>query len=509
MDDKIYLKDLACYKSATACQLKYISKDPFYDLSLIPSSVMKKELADYITHRSTEVGISRMYGDLQQFRKISRFLQIYGKNVKSLRDKSLDVWMKKLKGWMLQEGIPQRQRSPSIWSPDSMTRAREIAYLERVLKFLEGPDDRPEYEKDIWNLENLSIPVRLNPIKNYRVINFTSIQQPQIREELKKGIFFNLQNEAIATVQKEMTAMRRFSTYLSERYPSIKSCSEIDRLLIENYLTYLKTEAIETKHFHADLNRLRAALNSIGKVCSYSNLEALFMTRDIPPTRKTKLKVYSDKELKRLNAVLAEAEEQIARLMIIHQMLGTRISDTLLLETECLYEMNGQMIIRIRQMKANTYDKPVSPELAALIRKAIDYTKERYGSTKYIFVNEKDPEKPMQYAAVQQKVVTMLRKKDVRDDNGEPFGFGTHMYRHTYGMKLTEMHLDDWTIAKLLGHSSVKNVKYYRRMSNQMLAEETRKIRDIQSQIILECLDGWEEEYAKIREDGGTKQGNE
>ena len=180
-----------------------------------------------------------------------------------------------------------------------------------------------------------------------------------------------------------------------------------------------------------------------------------------------------------------------------------------LMETECLYEMNGQMIIRIRQMKANTYDKPVSPELAALIRKAIDYTKERYGSTKYIFVNEKDPEKPMQYAAVQQKVVTMLRKKDVRDDAGEPFGFGTHMYRHTYGMKLTEMHLDDWTIAKLLGHSSVKNVKYYRRMSNQMLAEETRKIRDIQSQIILECLDGWEEEYAKIREDGGTKQGNE
>ena len=118
-------------------------------------------------------------------------------------------------------------------------------------------------------------------------------------------------------------------------------------------------------------------------------------------------------------------------------------------------------------------------------------------------------EKVMQYAAVQQKVVTMLRKKNVRDDNGEPFGFGTHMYRHTYGMKLTEMHLDDWTIAKLLGHSSVKNVKYYRRMSNQMLAEETRKIRDIQSQIILECLDGWEEEYAKIREDGGTKQGNE
>ena len=24
--------------------------------------------------------------------------------------------------------------------------------------------------------------------------------------------------------------------------------------------------------------------------------------------------------------------------------------------------------------------------------------------------------------------------------------FGTHMYRHVYGVKLAEMHLDDWTI---------------------------------------------------------------
>ena len=94
----------------------------------------------------------------------------------------------------------------------------------------------------------------------------------------------------------------------------------------------------------------------------------------------------------------------------------------------------------------------------------------------------------------------MLRENNIRDDHGELFGFGTHMYRHTYGMKLTEMHLDDWTIAKLLGHSSVRNVQYYRKMSNQILADETRKIRHRQSQIILENLDGWEEEYAKIRE---------
>ncbi len=60
----------------------------------------------------------------------------------------------------------------------------------------------------------------------------------------------------------------------------------------------------------------------------------------------------------------------------------------------------------------------------------------------------------------------------MRSSASGPISTGT-----TMGMKLTEMHLDDWTIAKLLGHSSVRNVKYYRKMSNQLLADETRKAR--------------------------------
>ena len=47
----------------------------------------------------------------------------------------------------------------------------------------------------------------------------------------------------------------------------------------------------------------------------------------------------------------------------------------------------------------------------------------------------------------------------------------------------------------------LKNVKYYRKMSNQILANDTRKARNRLSQMVLECLDGWEEEYEQIRYD--------
>ena len=116
-------------------------------------------------------------------------------------------------------------------------------------------------------------------------------------------------------------------------------------------------------------------------------------------------------------------------------------------------------------------------------------------------MSDSDPSLPAQYNRIQTQVVQMIREKDLRDDYGRLFGFGTHMYRHYYGVKLTEMHLDDWTIARLLGHRSLRNVKYYRKMSNKILADDTRKTRNRLSKMVLECLEGWEEEYEQIRQD--------
>lgn len=91
-------------------------------------------------------------------------------------------------------------------------------------------------------------------------------------------------------------------------------------------------------------------------------------------------------------------------------------------------------------MKTKPYEKPISTELATLIRKAIAYTKEKYGDTPYIFVDEKDTTQAVPYTTIQFRVTNMIYKKDLRDDNGNLFGFGTHIYRHCYGVKLTEMH---------------------------------------------------------------------
>ena len=117
-----------------------------------------------------------------------------------------------------------------------------MRYVEQLLDFLEPKDDREEKEKDIWELEKLGVPFHGNLVKNYKTINFTKISQAGLREETKKGIYLNLQNEAIACISRELTAVRRLSGFLRERHPDIQSFRQLDRELLEEYLTYLKTE---------------------------------------------------------------------------------------------------------------------------------------------------------------------------------------------------------------------------------------------------------------------------
>lgn len=491
----------------TKRQEKYITGDPFYDLNELTVASIRTEVRDFLVDRSQKVNIVTFCAERVRYRKICRFLNRYAQNVESLADIEKEVWMKKMKAWMLQEGIEITKKREGIYGTATFPKTREFGYLDAILDFVNERrmmrNGVAEKEKDIWHLEKLDIPYKDNPVKNVKSIDFTAISQKSIREELKKGIYLNLQSEAIACVKKEMTAIRRLSRYLKEKQPQIQSCEELNRNIIEEYLIYLKTEDVGMKYFHAELNRLRSILESIGHACEYENLSMLFLNRDIPPARRGEFRTYSDEELKRLNAAIVEMDEQTARIMIIHQMLGIRISDTLTLETDCLYEKEENIIIRIRQMKSNTYEKPVSAELAQLIRMAITYTREKYGETKYIFVNDKDSAKPLQYGTIQSRIVKMIHEKDIRDDNGNLFGFGSHLYRHYYSVKLSEMHLDDWTIAQLLGHRSVRNVKYYRKMSNQALADDTREVLKMLSDQMKESLDGWEEEYEQIRQNGG------
>lgn len=498
MRNKYFIREMPCYTKATLEQRQRIPPGAFYNLKALPTEGLRDEVYGFLRKRSREVEATTMYSEIWRYNAVSAFLAKRAKRVQSLQDREPEVCLQQFRAWMLAKGYRLTVSAVSEYGKEKVLPSTVIRYFRRVIYDCLPEDEREETEKDVWWLDKLDIPIKENLIRNDMTLNFTRIPQERIREEVKKGIYLNLRSEAIDTIRKEIHAIQRLAEYLEKKHPGVQSCQQIDRELLEDYLVWFRTE-IQKKDYRAELTRLRSILDSIGKVCECRHLQLLFLNTDIPSTPQAEFRTYTDWEIQKFNAAVAKMDIQIARLLVIHQMLGTRISDTLTLWTDCLFEQKQVPMIRIRQMKTNTYIKPISHELKELIELAIEETKKRYGETKYIFVREEEPTKPMKYGTLQTKIMAMIQKEQLKDGNGNLFGFNTHMFRHYYGFKITEMDLDDWTLAKLFGHRSIKSVKYYRRMSNHRLAEDTRAVREQKSRIIAEYLEGWGEEYEQVR----------
>lgn len=501
-EKRVYYKEFPCFQNASKKYRKRKYQEPYFELGWLPTEEMQQEMEGFIRMRgAANRSMSAILQDKRDYQKIQKFLQktLYNKGVKSFREWDQETWEKRLKAWMMANAMPITRIEKNPYGTKVTKTAKLILYFRAFLKYLEPEDLRDEREKDIWQIAKLDIKVRGNPIYNMQTLNFQQISQSDLREEIKKAIYKHLNYENLGTVQGKLSTMRGFSKFLETEKPEVQSCADVDRDVLETYLIYKMTQDNQNVSNNNNIMHLRSILETVGKLYGYQHLQNLFLNTDIPPEVQPEFRVYSDEEAKRFNRSIVKLDVQIARCMIIHQMLGTRISDTLTLERDCLFKVDDHDMIQIQQPKAHPYKKPINSDLAALIRKAIEYTEQHYGETQYVFVDEKDPSRPLQYTTIKHKVLSMIQKENLRDDQGKYFKFNSHMFRHYYGVKLTEMHLDDWTLAKLLGHSRLHAVNHYRRMNNQMMADETRKIRDVMSDVIYANLEGWGAEYEQIR----------
>ena len=493
MKKRIYIYELDCYKVASEEQIQRmrISPERYFNLEGLPSEELAEKLEEFIWERGKMLAPSSMASEVTYYNNIREFL--IDRKIQSLDAREEEKIIRMLKGWMLERGyaLSSKKYRPA-YDKIGIESPSIVRHMKKILKFLEEEDGRDEQEKDIWTLKNFDFPVYRNPIKNTETINFTKIVQPDIREEVKKVIFMHLKYEALGTILAEMIATKRFCKYLALRHTDIQSLLDLTRDIIEKYLIYLQTEAKDRKNYRTDLYSLRRVIEDVGNHYDRQDIKCLFINNDFPSTPRYLFRFYSDETIKRLNEYIFQMDEQIARALILHQLLGTRISDTLTLKTDCLSIRGNRYFIRIEQVKSITYEKAISDEVARLIIKAIDYTEQRYGKTEYIFVKKDDPSKPFQYSMLQNQVMKLIRRNDIRDENGELLNFGTHMFRHCYGKKLTEMHIDDWMIARLLGHKTLQSVSYYRKIGNKMMADETRVARERIDMILLDIVKEWD-----------------
>ena len=106
MENKIYIKDLESYQSASEASKKRMGKNPCYDLELLPTETMQEEMRTYIMKRSREMSAEKMLEERRYYHHLCQLIQEKGKHLKSLRDWEKEKWTRQMKAWLLSHGRP-------------------------------------------------------------------------------------------------------------------------------------------------------------------------------------------------------------------------------------------------------------------------------------------------------------------------------------------------------------------------------------------------------------------
>ena len=488
MKGNINLISYDCYQQATEKQLAGLKwkENRVYYISEIHNEKMQDEIYGYIDDRCRRLSLSTVVNDIYRFDLLKEFLNEKCTSCSSITDKKWEELERSYKAFLYKKGLALyvRRNRPDRRNVEQQSSA-QISFLKMYYEYVVKckTADIPENEKDVWDMRKLDIVPRSNPIRGRYRLDFREIRQKEFKEIIKKILYSHCQTKAMGSIKGELRGFRRFASFMYDRFPEVKHFTEISRDMIEDYLVYIKTDTgLTSVSYTTELSVLDNLLDEIGRELEIGNICNLFLSSDCRAYDNALPEAYSDAEIRRFNCALTKLKPQLGRCLIIHQMLGTRIEDTLTLRRDCLSEKSGHYFITIIQQKTRKYKRPVSNQLAELIRKAIEVSEKEHPDSEYIFLQ--DNGKLYTDSMLKYHVNIMIYENDIRDDNGNYFEFRTHRFRHTFGVKLTEMKLDDDSIARLLGHKDTRTIPHYRRLRNEALAEDTKAVRDEMNELL-------------------------
>lgn len=490
--DFIYFKELECYKNADVKSKTHYTPESYFDLDEAPKK-LKDEFARYIKARGAELDYGSIAPEKTNYTILCKFIKKVFPRMDTFEGVNRDHFIRKLKVYLLKNGYSLSSESTNQTTGKTKVGESSIVkYANRILDFFLPDDGLFHFEDDVWYVDRMDIEIRNSKTHPIFSVNFNGICTSKMKDELKQASMIRLAQVSVSSVSTDISATRHFSEFICYAYPKINSFTEVDRDVLEAYFIHLNTADDRRESYSSELKHLKSVLTIIGKITETKALTRLFLPEDF--TRKIRKipRVYTDSEIKRWNEALKTLEPQTGRIMVIHELLGCRISETLTLKSDCITKKDGIYFIHIDQNKVNrSFEKPISEEIKALVDASIAYTTEKYGPCEYIFVNHNNPNNPMSYAALRSRLEKMIYENDLRDDNGNLFSPKTHIFRHVFGSKLCDLGLDDYQIAALLGHSGTASVAFYRKMSDKTLADNTASIRSEKDNLINKYKGGW------------------
>lgn len=361
-------------------------------------------------------------------------------------------------------------------------------FTKRLYEFIVNYEEQEKpkiLDRDIWDITN-NFPLKLNyEHACKKTFNFKSIKQEKIKKLLKRFIYKKLQVKSVSTCFNYLYLIKKFCTFLDEKYPHIQSLEELNYDIIEEYCVYLINEKELKK------NRQSECLTSLETFLNYTMFmkwdgclkEQIIFDFNTSYIKILNPRYLTDEEINNLNKHLNDMSITLMRMVITLENVGMRISECCFLQQDCLrIDTNGNYFLKYYQYKTTNFNRvPISEEVYLTIQAAIEDAQER-GFYDYVFIHRLGH--PYSYANFQDEINSVCYKNKILDKDGNILHIQSHMFRGTLATKYLDMGLPVEVIRKLIGQKGIGAIYHYIEGNEAKLVDTFEPIMNARAEMI-------------------------
>lgn len=442
--------------------------------------------------------ITSLSSDITPTHNFIKFVNIYLPELESLQDKKIDTIVSLYNEFLQINGYKSEYSSASMITKEM--KMKRYTYENGALTNLKrmhavvndyfnpsGSVKVLEYDKEKWDIRNLPFKVEFPPARPRYSISFLKIRQNAIKNYSKKYIYIRLKSKTYNTCVDDLKGINEFSEFLNENYPSVQHLSDLNRDILVDYISYIRTlPKLGITSKRARLGTLRTFLETC-RFNEWDNIppDLLMYDDDMKFKVKTLPNYYTDDEIRLINKHIAELPKQIAWMLFVIESVGMRVSELCSLKKDSLIKNSaGTYTLKYKQHKSNTFNTvPIVNEVAEVLKEAIFYAEEEHGkNVRYIFARTE--KRYITADSFLEHINKLSYRNGLIGNGGKPLRLKSHGFRGTVATKYANLGLSQEVIRMMLGQKTMGSLKHYVEVHNGTVLEAMKDIIDIRNSMI-------------------------
>jgi len=222
---------------------------------------------------------------------IIRWLNSFTPPIQSLMEKDIEPWVLLFRSHLAQFGQIRYRMGKILLASQEYSEYRKederILLLRQLYSSIRDAyeySDRPETEKDCWDMRKMDLQVNL--ARGQRHLNFTLISQPWLRHLAKEFMKYRITKCNAGDCIQKIKAIGSFSQFL-ETSVTGSSVSDINRALIIKYISFLQARNMSERSRASTLGALRVFLETCAQRLCIEEVpkERMIFDDDLPKWR--------------------------------------------------------------------------------------------------------------------------------------------------------------------------------------------------------------------------------